>query len=309
MNTIRLTAPRDAARLDAWLATEVEDLSRARIQALIREGCVTVDGQAARANRRVRAGQTVVIERPDDSLQLPLPEDIALDIRYEDEGLMVLNKPAGLVIHPAPGHSEGTLVNALLHHCPDLHATEANVRPGIVHRLDRDTSGVMMAAKTEEMTRQLIEIFKERSITKEYLALVRGVPDEQEGSVQTEIGRDPRNRKRMSTQPDHGKPALTHYRVEESHEETALVRCRIETGRTHQIRVHMAHIGTPVLGDALYGGTRRPLSGVEGPSRQMLHAARLAFKHPLSGDSLDLSVELPDDIVRVMNELGYRCLS
>ena len=304
MKTLQLTAEHDAQRLDIWLSAALPDLSRSRIQALIREGHVLVDEGSARPNQSVRVGQTIEVTIPETPSPVPVAQELPLDVLYEDDTLIVINKSAGMVVHPAPGHPDGTLVNALLHRCPGLTATEENLRPGIAHRLDQDTSGAMVVACTNDATLELIRLFKERDVTKEYLAITRGVPRDSEGTIRTPIGRDPRNRKRMSAEPDHGKPAVTHYTVLEEQNQTALLRCRIETGRTHQIRVHLSHIGVPILGDSLYGGSGKNIGATV--TRQMLHAYRLAFPHPADGRPLDFLAQPPADIMDALHQLHYR---
>lgn len=275
--------PEGRHRLDAWLAESIPELSRARIQALLREGRISLDGQPARPNANPKAGQQIVIRIPPPAPAVPQPEDRTLDIVYEDADIVVLNKPAGLVVHPAPGHSTGTLVNALLHHCDDLAGVGGVERPGIVHRLDKDTTGLMVVAKHDAALAELARAFQTGSVCKEYLALVHGSRlRHNQGTVRTLIGRDPRNRKRMAVVAAHGKPATTHYVVRERFGGFALVLARIETGRTHQIRVHLAHLGAPIVGDALYGHARMDHALPVHAPHQMLHATRLAFKHPIT---------------------------
>lgn len=282
-------------RLDAWLAANAEGLSRARIQALIKEGRVTCEGAAVKANAKPKPGQIIEISVPAPVSAIPEPEDIPLDILYEDGDCLVLNKPAGLVVHPAPGHGSGTLVNALLHHCRDLGGVGGVERPGIVHRLDKDTSGLMVVAKNDAAMAGFVRLFQTGGITKEYLALVHGVPPKPAGTVSTLIGRHPANRKKMAVVKRNGKQAVTHYTVEKRLGDITLVRCRIETGRTHQIRVHMQSLGCPVVGDELYGrpAADRRLSPV--PARQMLHAAHLVFAHPVTGAAMAFEAPLPAD--------------
>ena len=280
--------PPEAAgtRLDAWLAAAIPALSRTRVQSLIKEGRITLDGAAARAGARVRAGQVAVVTVPPPSPAVPLPEDLPLDVVYEDADIVVLDKPAGLVVHPAPGHAAGTLVNALLHHCDDLAGVGGVERPGIVHRLDKDTTGLRVVAKHDAAMAALVAAFQSDGVRKEYLALVHGTPARLEGMFTSRIGRDPRHRQRMAVVTRNGKSATTHYAVVERLGGCTLVRARIETGRTHQIRVHLAHAGTPVVGDALYGRPKRDRELPVVPGRQMLHAARLSFDHPVTGRPL-----------------------
>ncbi len=303
MNT--LTVPPEGAgrRLDAWLAAQRGDLSRARIQDLIRTGHVAVNGRAAKASLGLTAGMIVSLEVPapvDSELR---PESIPLDVLYEDDDLLALNKPAGLVVHPAAGHASGTLVNALLAHCPDLPGINGEKRPGIVHRLDRDTTGVMIVAKTDLAMRALVDAFKKRSVRKEYAALVWGRLTPPAGRVETLIGRSAHDRKKMSASPPHGRPAITLYETAEVFPDASLLRVRIETGRTHQIRVHMAFLGHPVIGDADYGRQRAARLTVPLPARQMLHAERLTLAHPRSGRSLTFTAPLPEDMRLLLNAL------
>lgn len=290
------TVPEGAeGRLDAWLAAQAPELSRARVQALIKAGQVTCGGAAVKANAKPKAGQVVEVEVPAPEPALPEPEDIPLEVLYEDGDCLVLVKPAGLVVHPAPGHASGTLVNALLHHCRDLGGVGGVQRPGIVHRLDKETSGLMVVAKNDAAMAGFVRLFQTGGITKEYLTLVHGAPPKVSGTVCSLIGRHPVDRKRMAVVTRNGKQAVTHYEVERQVEALTLVRCRIETGRTHQIRVHMQSLGCPVAGDALYGRPAADRRLVPVPARQMLHAARLAFAHPVTGVAMAFTAPLPQD--------------
>lgn len=302
---IQASAPDAGCRLDVWLDRRLPGLSRSRIQSLIQAGRITVDGKPVRAHRRVTTGMTVRIRVPPPSPARPEPEDIPLDVLFEDGAILVVNKPAGLVVHPAAGHASGTLVNALLHRCADLAGIGGERRPGIVHRLDRDTSGALVVAKNDRAMAGLTAAFKAGAVRKEYLALVYGIPEPASGRIETRIGRSPHDRKKMSARPagGAGRRAVTHYEVLEAFAGAALVRVRIETGRTHQIRVHMAHVGHPVLGDRQYGGRRR--AAVPGVERQMLHAQLLAFRHPVSGRPMQFEAPLPDDLAGVLGVL--RC--
>jgi 23S rRNA pseudouridine1911/1915/1917 synthase len=293
---LAFTVPEGAAgRLDAWLAAQTPELSRSRIQAFIREGRVTCGGAAVKASARPEPGQVIEIRVPAPAPAVPQPEDIPFDVVYEDGHLLVLDKPAGLVVHPAPGHAAGTLVNALLHHCAGLGGIGGVERPGIVHRLDKDTSGLMVVAKSDAAMAGLVRLFQTGGITKEYLALVHGAPPEPTGTVSGQIGRHPVDRKRMAVVQGNGKRAVTHYAVERRFGDVSLVRCRIETGRTHQIRVHMQSLGCPLVGDALYGRPAADRGLPLLPARQMLHAARLAFAHPVTGAAMALAVPPPGD--------------
>lgn len=288
-------------RLDAWLAENEPEHSRARWQALIREGLVTVNGKPVKPNSSLHPGDQVAWTIPEPVASEVLPEDIPLDILFEDEHLIAVNKPAGLVVHPAAGNEDGTLVNALLHHCTDLAGIGGEKRPGIVHRLDKDTSGVMVVAKTELAMQELARQFKKRETEKEYLAIVRGIPEPKFGYIKTTIGRHPVLRKKMAVDVPRGRSAISHYQVVEALAGASLLRVRIETGRTHQIRVHMAFIKHPILGDRLYARPRE--TDEVWPTRQMLHAATLSIAHPNTGERLAFAAPLPPDMEKVLEEL------
>jgi 23S rRNA pseudouridine1911/1915/1917 synthase len=312
------TAPRlltvepgeEGARLDRWLAARLPALSRARLQTLIARGDVRVDGRAARASARVRAGMAVEVTVPPPAAAQPQPEDIPLRVVHEDAHLIVVDKPAGLVVHPGAGTRAGTLVNALLHRVKDLSGVGGVLRPGIVHRLDRGTSGLLVVAKDDRTHQELARQFASRSVGKEYLAIVLGRPRRGEGEIASPIGRDPVHRQRMSVRAPRGRAALTRWSVAEALEGAALLRVRIHTGRTHQIRVHLASIGHPVAGDAVYGGRRLPASAgarlreaLAALDRPALHAARLAFSHPATGERVAFESPLPEDLVRLRERL------
>lgn len=292
-------------RLDVWLTEQCPDFSRARVQGLLKAGRVTVNGTITpRATARTRPGDVVSLAIPPPVPAEPEPEAIPLTILFEDDDLLALDKPAGLVVHPAPGHLTGTLVNALLHHCPTLSGIGGVARPGIVHRLDQDTSGVMVVAKSQRAMDVLTREFASHAnIRKTYLALVHGIPSPPAGRIENLIGRCPFDRKKMAVVERNGKRAVTTYRRIENREDRvrracplSLVECEIETGRTHQIRVHMAStLGCPIAGDAVYGrpGWDRKLTPV--PARQLLHAWRLALKHPLTRQPLVFEAPLPAD--------------
>ncbi len=287
-------------RLDAWLANEQPEHSRARWQALIDEDHVTVNGEPVKRNFKLREGDEVKWTIPEPVSTEVLPEDIPLDILYEDAHMIVIHKPAGLVVHPAAGNEKGTLVNALLHHCTDLAGIGGEIRPGIVHRLDKDTSGVMVIAKTEAALNALAHQFKYRETEKEYLAIVRGVPTPRHKRIATTIGRHPVHRKKMAVDVRNGRHAVSYYEVVEAFDRSALIRVRIETGRTHQIRVHMAYLKHPVIGDKLYGRTR--VDGIHA-ERQMLHAAKLSIAHPDTGERMYFSAPLPKDMETLLEIL------
>ena len=291
-------------RLDAWLSLQAPDLSRARIQGLIHQGEVQVNGKPAKPSQKLAVGQSITLVIPPPVSTELKAESIPLEVLYEDTDLIVINKPAGLVVHPAAGHASGTLVNALLGRCPDLAGIGGEIRPGIVHRLDRDTTGVMVVAKNEAAMRSLVNQFRHRQVTKEYLALVWGQPMPPSGRTETLIGRNPHDRKKMCTKPDSGRPAVTVYETVANYTTTSLVRVRIETGRTHQIRVHMAHLGHSIVGDQQYGRPRRDALPVPVPARQMLHAVRLSFTHPASGTPLSFEAPPPHDMQTLLARLS-----
>jgi len=290
-------------RLDRALAERMPSLSRAQVQRMIEAGAVEVSGRRVKAAHRLRAG-----ERVSGAVPEPVPADrvlseaIPLSVVFEDSDLIVVDKPAGLVVHPAAGHASGTLVNALLHHCGDsLSGVGGVLRPGIVHRLDKGTSGLIVAAKNDLAHRSLAAQFKRHSIDREYLALVRAQVSARSGSIDAPIGRHPTDRKRFSTRARRGRHAVTHWRVERRLNDLTLLRVRLETGRTHQIRVHLASAGMPVAGDPVYGGGRAVTRAL-GLERQALHATRLGFEHPRSGEAVGFDSPLPDDLARVVDE-------
>ena len=300
---IRATAADSGRRVDQWIEGRLNGLSRTRIQSLIRNGHITVNRRVVKAHARVREGLEAEIELPAPEPASVEAENIPLDILYEDADILVLNKPAGLVVHPAAGHRAGTLVNALLFHCHDLAGIGGELRPGLVHRLDKDTSGALVVAKNDLAMAGLVGQFKEGRVRKEYVALVHGTPKPPEGRIETLIGRSPRDRKKMSARPNSGRRAVTHYRVDAVYGDICRVRVRIETGRTHQIRVHMAHLGHPVVGDTQYGRRKTDLpAGLV--ARQMLHAERLGLTHPRTGREMLFVAPLPPDMRAVLELLS-----
>jgi 23S rRNA pseudouridine1911/1915/1917 synthase len=288
----RLRVPDEAAgeRLDRFLAGLPEIGSRAVAERLLRDGGVLLDGAAPRVkSARLAGGEELEFDAPAPVTSALEPEVMELNVPYEDEHLLVVDKPAGLVVHPAPGHAHGTLVHGLLAY--DVEGGDEPERPGIVHRLDRDTSGLMVVARSPEAHRRLQELVQQRDVTREYVALVVGRPRSQRGTIEAPIGRDRRDAMRHSLDTDTPRDAVTHFEVEELLPRHALLRVRLETGRTHQIRVHLAAVDLPVAGDPLYGR-----AGELGLERQFLHAARLAFPHPITGAAVDVSSPLPHDL-------------
>ncbi len=296
--TIRLTADEVGERLDKYVSQEMPALSRSRVQQLIVEGLVTVNGIPVKASYRLQQGDEILARIPPTEEVKLVPQRIPLNVVYEDEDLVVVDKPAGMVVHPAHGHQDGTLVNALLARYPDLPFDEDN-RPGIVHRLDKDTSGLIIAAKNEGARRNLQLQFKEGQVEKTYLALVEGKVEPRRGMIDAPIGRDGRHRKRMAVVQRGGREAVTEYQVLEHLGDYTLLEVRPRTGRTHQVRVHLAFIGHPVVGDTVYGYRKQRL----GLKRQFLHAQRLGFHLPSSGEYMALTSESPPDLRQVLDRL------
>jgi 23S rRNA pseudouridine1911/1915/1917 synthase len=285
-------------RLDIYLSG-VLNFTRAKIKNLVDEGLISIHGKTAKkAGFLLRGGEHIDVFIPEDKPSELKGEAIPLDIFYEDEWLLVINKPPGLVVHPAAGHWEGTLVNALLHHFKALSKIDAG-RPGIVHRLDKDTSGLLVVAKTDDVHLELSQQFKSREIEKYYAVLVHGKLSHKEGKIEKPIGRHPRDRKKMSVFAG-GRYALTLYRVLEEFSQCSFLECKLETGRTHQIRVHLASMGNPVVGDSVYGKS-------DGVERQMLHAWKMKFKHPLTGKLLSFEAPLPKDFLDILEACRQNC--
>ena len=300
-NYICITAEESGERIDALLARALPSLSRSQVQKLLEQGMVTLNGRELKKNFRCSAGEGYEVLLPEPA-ELPLiPQNIPLDVVYEDGDLIVINKPRGLVVHPAPGHPDGTLVNALLWHCGDsLSGIGGQRRPGIVHRIDKDTSGLLIVAKNDFAHQGLSVQLADHSLCREYEALVRGNFKQDSGTVDKPIGRHPIDRKRMAVTDKNSKPAVTHWQLLASYRGYSHILCRLETGRTHQIRVHMASIGHPLLGDFTYGAPS-PEKGLEG---QCLHARRLRFVHPRTGEHILLETELPAYFMDVLARLG-----
>lgn len=290
-------------RLDRYVAGELPELSRAYLQQLISEGRLLVDGQVRRAAFKMTPGQVVTISLPlAEEFDLE-PQDIPLDILYEDEDILVINKPAGMVVHPAPGHPRDTLVNAVLFHAPDI-SIQGSTRPGIVHRLDKDTSGVMVIAKSNRAQTSLVEQWQGRNVVKHYTALVAGSVEEDAATIDAPIGRNPANRQQMKTIRT-GREAISHVTVTERFDEATLLDVRIETGRTHQIRVHLAFIGYPVVGDGLYGNkVSARIADELGVKRQFLHATSLTFRLPSTGEERTFTAPMADDLQAVLQRLA-----
>lgn len=297
---IEITAEESGERIDALLARLVPELTRSAAQRLLEEGLVTLGGVPVKKNRRTEPGEVYAALLPEPELPEPEPQDIPLDIVYEDADVVVVNKPRGMVVHPAPGHPDGTLVNALLWHCgASLSGVGGERRPGIVHRIDKDTSGLIIAAKNDFAHLALSAQLADRSLSRVYEAVVRGEFREEAGTVDAPIGRHPTERKRMAVTERGSRPAVTHWEVLARYRGWTHIRCRLETGRTHQIRVHMAYIGHPLLGDMVYGA-KKPERGLEG---QCLHARELKFLHPRTGEAIHLSTELPEYFQQVLASL------
>lgn len=303
LNTFEFIVEEDrkGTRLDVVLSLVIEEASRSHLQKLIDIGRVEVNGEiAGTKNYKVKAGDAVRITIPEPVHLNVKPEDIPIDIVFEDEDVLVVNKPKGMVVHPAAGNYTGTLVNAILYHCKSLSSINGVIRPGIVHRIDKDTSGLLMIAKNDAAHRSLAEQLASHTITRAYRAIVYHNFQEDTGTVNAPIGRDPRNRLKMAVTQLHSKEAVTHYKVLQRFGSFTYIEARLETGRTHQIRVHMAHINHPLLGDAVYGPKKKVL-GVE---TQMLHAKLLGFHHPKTGGYMEFDSPLPQEFINVIKKLG-----
>lgn len=296
---ITLIAEQDGERLDKSLAALLDEYSRSHIQKLIEDGAVLINGKTAGKKTAVKAGDRILLSIPEAEKSETLPENIPLNIAYEDEDILVVNKAKGMVVHPAVGNLNGTLVNALLYYCGDsLSGINGVARPGIVHRLDKDTSGLLIVAKNDFAHQKLAELIKVHDFTRQYEAIIVGKPKEDSGTIKTLIGRSRTDRKKMAVVKD-GREAITHYEVIDTYKGYSHVRLTLETGRTHQIRVHMAYIGHPVVCDEVYGG-KPQFAECKG---QCLHAKRIAFVHPRTGETIDIESELPDYFKAVLNKL------
>ena len=291
---------RDGVRIDAFLAETVEQLSRSAAQQLLEKGGITVNGKAVKKNYKTHDGDEITVELPEPEPVELLPENIPLDIRYEDEDVVVINKPKGLVVHPAPGHWSGTLVNALMYHCGDsLSGINGQLRPGIVHRIDMDTSGLLIVAKNDFAHQALAEQLKDHSLSRIYEAIVAGNIRADSGTIDAPIGRHPVDRKKMTVTEKNSRPAVTHYQVVARYSGYTHLRLRLETGRTHQIRVHLAWQNHPIVGDMVYGRGKEL-----GLTSQCLHARSLTFRHPRTGKLVTVECELPEYFQTVLKKLG-----
>ena len=299
--TVLQAGPESAGvRLDSFLAARLEDLTRSAAQRLIETGQVTVDGRTVPKSCKLTGTELVTAAIPEPEPVNAVPQDIPLDVVYEDGDVIVVNKPAGLVVHPAPGHPDGTLVNALLYHCgSSLSGIGGALRPGIVHRIDRDTSGLIIAAKNDFAHQALAAQLQDHSLARTYEAVAVGGFREDRGTVDAPIGRCVSDRKKMAVTDRGGRPAVTHWETLERFSGYTHIRCRLETGRTHQIRVHMAYIGHPILGDTVYGA-KKPVSGLTG---QCLHAAGLRFVHPRTGEAVELQCPLDAEFQNILEKL------
>ena len=291
MEKLFFTIEKGGERIDKYLSEQLEDMTRSHIQKLIKENMVRVNGMAVKSNFKLSASDQIEVEIPELKEPDILPENIPLDILYEDQEILVVNKPKGMVVHPAPGHYTGTLVNAIMYHCKDnLSGINGVMRPGIVHRIDMDTTGSLLICKNDRAHQALAEQLKEHSITRKYHAIVHGRLKEDEGTIDKPIGRHPIDRKKMSVHCTNGREAITHYRVLKRFQQFTYIECQLETGRTHQIRVHMSSIGHPILGDQIYGPAKCPYK-LQG---QTLHAKVLGITHPTTGEYMEFDAPLPD---------------
>ena len=296
--TLLCTAEDCGKRIDKYISDNAEMLTRSAVQGLIGKNAVTADGKAVSKNYKIRGTETIEVEIPDAEPMDAVPENIPLDIVYEDEDLLVVNKPKGMVVHPAHGNYHGTLVNALLYHCGDsLSGINGVIRPGIVHRIDKNTSGLLIVAKNDKAHLHLAEQIKAHSFTREYEAIVSGSLKQESGTVDAPIGRHKTERKKMCVTAENSRNAVTHYSLIRQFGGYAHIKCRLETGRTHQIRVHMAYIGNAVLGDDVYG---KAYKGIEG---QCLHARKIGFIHPTTEEYMEFSSDLPDYFTAILNKL------
>ena len=287
--------------IDRYLTEMLPEQSRSFFQKLIRDGFVIVNHIIVKVNYRLKTGDVIEIDIPDAVPTEIVPENIPLDILYEDDDLLIVNKPKGMVVHPAVGHSTGTLVNAIMYHCQgNLSGINGEIRPGIVHRIDKDTTGSLIICKNDEAHRNIAEQIKEHSVTRRYVGVVAGTFSEESGTVEGAIGRHPNDRKRMTINEKNGKPAVTHYRVLQTLKGASFMEFELETGRTHQIRVHMASISHPLLGDTVYGNSKNPYK-LQG---QALHARTIGFIHPTTGEYIEVSAPIPEYMTELVRKLS-----
>lgn len=295
-----ITEENNNIRIDRYLAEQCPDLSRSYIQKLVKDGAVFVNNRQVKANYKVQPQDQIILTIPDMQVPDILPENIPLDILYEDQWLLVVNKPKDMVVHPSAGHMEGTLVNAVMAHCGEhLSGINGVLRPGIVHRIDKDTTGALLICKDDTVHRDLAEQLKVHSIKRRYRAIVQGNLKEDQGTVDAPVGRHPTDRKKMAVNYKNGKEAVTHYQVLERFGNATYIECRLETGRTHQIRVHMASLGHPLLGDTIYGSSKNPYH-LQG---QALHAMILGFVHPITREYLEFQAPLPEYFIKLLDKL------
>jgi len=297
---IKLISEENGSRIDAWLSKRLEKYSRSYIQKLINDGMVSVNGSVVKANYKVRINDEISVKIPEPEVLDIVPENIDIPVLYEDEHVLVVNKPKGMVVHPAAGNYSGTLVNALMDYCGDnLSSINGVIRPGIVHRIDKDTSGVLVVAKSNEAHEKLSSMLKVHDINRVYVAVVHGVIREESGKIDAPIGRHPVDRKKMAVNTKNGRRAVTYFKVLERFKDATLVEARLETGRTHQIRVHMSYIGYPIIGDTVYGRKKDKydLGG------QALHAKLLGFVHPITNEYMEFEAELPDYFKKLLEDL------
>ena len=300
MEQMSLISKKKGERIDKFLGENLDDLSRSYIQKLLKEEQVLVNGRVIKANYKTQSGDYIEFHIPDPEVLDILPENIPLDILYEDDYVLVVNKPKDMVVHPSAGHTSGTLVNAVMAHCGEhLSGINGVLRPGIVHRIDKDTTGALLICKDDAVHRDLAEQLKEHSIKRRYRAVVQGNLKEDEGTVNAPVGRHPTDRKKMAINHKNGKEAITHYKVLERFGQATYIECRLETGRTHQIRVHMASLGHPLLGDTVYGSSKNPYH-LQG---QALHAMILGFVHPITGEYLEFEAPLPEYFSKLLEKL------
>ncbi len=300
MKTLRLYVSSETAgaRIDKWLSENIDDLSRSSVQKLLKESSILINSKAVNKNYKLRDNDIIDINIPDPVELDVAPQNIPIDIVYEDDDLLVVNKPKGMVVHPAAGNPDGTLVNALLYHCKGrLSSINGVIRPGIVHRIDKNTSGLLIVAKTNKAHTHLAEQIKEHTFTREYLGIVCGHMSDEENTINAPIGRHKLNRKKMAVTDTNSKNAVTHYKVLETFEKYSLLKFILETGRTHQIRVHMSYIGHPVLGDDVYG---KPFKGIDG---QCLHAKKIGFIHPSTGKYMEFDSKLPEYFEKILKKV------